>query len=347
MNDVVIKKHDFDVAKQNIKEFSLLKPKKLELLKVEEDGGLFGLFDHNVTGKELNELTIQIQGYFKQYNDLNIKFIQQFGEVYKAFESLDKGYIDGILTAVKSAEKASMQAIDAQKGINKTIEIQKKTIAVLSNFKEELEKINHLEDVDYIWENQERIERKLQNLASFDEELKQINIQQIEEIYLLKENYQKFKQVDLQNMEEVYSLKENYQKIQLIMNQIKNDIIEHTNNMESTQKKINNLYEMDHIQDVDKMWKDIDENKLVVEMIKSELTQTKEKTHDELVSLQNELKETKQALLKTEKNIENQKEIHEKQIQDLTKKNKNTLFISGFSIVSVIIVFILNLVGIV
>lgn len=346
MNDVVIKKHDFDVAKQNIKEFSLLKPEKMKLLKVEEQG-FWGFTDHDVTGKELNELTTQIQNYFTKYNELNTKFIQQFGEVYKAFESLDKEYINGILTAVKSAEKASMQATDAQKGINKTIEIQEKTIAVLSNFKEELEKINHLEDVDYIWENQERIERKLQNLASFDEELKQINIQQIEEIYLLKENYQKFKQVDLQNMEEVYSLKENYQKIQLIMNQIKNDIIEHTNNMESTQKKINNLYEMDHIQDVDKMWKDIDENKLVVEMIKSELTQTKEKTHDELVSLQNELKETKQALLKTEKNIENQKEIHEKQIQDLTKKNKNTLFISGFSIVSVIIVFILNLVGIV
>lgn len=345
MNDVVIKKHNFDVAKQKIKDFSLIKTDDIKFLKIEEKA--FFLFDHRVTGEELNEVIIQIQDYFQKYNDLNIEFIQQFGEVYKAFESLDKDYIDGILTAVKSAEKASMQAIDAQKDINKTIEIQKKTIAVLSNFKEELEKIKYLGNVDYIWENQERIERKLQNLASFDEELKQINIQQIEEIYLLKENYQELKQVDLRNMEEIYSLKDNYQTIQLIMNQIKNDIIEHTNAIESTQKKINALYEMDHIQDVDKMWKDIDENKLVVEMIKSELNQTKEKTYDELVNLQNELKETKQELLKTEKNIENQKEIHEKQIQDLTKKNKNGLFISGFSIVFVIIVFILNLVGIV
>ena len=163
MNELVIQTHNFENAKNQLKEFSLTKPEELALKKVDVDGGLFNWFDHKVTGQELNALTKQLQGYLIKFNTLNTKFIKEFGEVYNALEALDKEYIQAILISIKAAEKASQEAKDAQKDINKTIEVQKQTIAVLKKFKDKLDKHEHLENVDEVWKDTQKFAKELKS----------------------------------------------------------------------------------------------------------------------------------------------------------------------------------------
>ena len=61
MSDLVIKTHDFEVAKKGLKEFSQKKSEELELNTVRTDGGFLGLGDHKVTGSELNNRLSTIQ----------------------------------------------------------------------------------------------------------------------------------------------------------------------------------------------------------------------------------------------------------------------------------------------
>lgn len=61
MNDAIIKKHNFTKAKNQIQEFSRRLPANPRFEEFEEDGGLFGWFDHNVTGKEMNKFMGKVQ----------------------------------------------------------------------------------------------------------------------------------------------------------------------------------------------------------------------------------------------------------------------------------------------
>jgi septal ring factor EnvC (AmiA/AmiB activator) len=98
-------------------------------------------------------------------------FIKEFGEVYNALEALDKEYIQAILISIKAAEQASQEAKDAQKDIERTIEIQKQTITVLKTFKEKLEKYEHLENIDEVWQETQRF---VEELKLFNKEIDHI-----------------------------------------------------------------------------------------------------------------------------------------------------------------------------
>lgn len=152
MGELIIKTHDFEASKNQLKVFSEQTQTDLELRKVDISGGFLGLGDHKVTGYELNVLTTQIQDYLIDLNSLNTKFIKEFGQVYNALEALDKDYIQAILIAIKAAEKANDEVKIAQGDITKTIELQKKTITVLKQFKEKIESYEHLGDVDKLWD---------------------------------------------------------------------------------------------------------------------------------------------------------------------------------------------------
>lgn len=110
-----IKNEKFEINKARIKAFSNSLPHPIRLEAVEENGGLFNLFDHNVTGKELNSLITNLQRAFRQNNEVNKDIIKEFRTVYNTFESLDKGYIQGILASTASASEASQQAEAASK----------------------------------------------------------------------------------------------------------------------------------------------------------------------------------------------------------------------------------------
>ena len=78
-----IDKHNFEISKNRLKNFSEQTKTDLELDKVRTGGdfldvwskGIFGFFNHSVTGKELNELTSQIQEYLININKTQIKIM--------------------------------------------------------------------------------------------------------------------------------------------------------------------------------------------------------------------------------------------------------------------------------
>ncbi len=159
--------HDFEEAKNQIKEFSAGMSESMELSKFKTtDEFLLIPFDHKVTGDELNELVVKIQDYFTKFNARDKDFIEQFGQVYKAFESLDKDYIQSIIAAIKSAEQASRQAIEAQRGLNANVDRLEKTIKILHRFKQEVKAYKHLDDIDSIWDDLQMLKRRTNEIEN-------------------------------------------------------------------------------------------------------------------------------------------------------------------------------------
>jgi flagellar hook assembly protein FlgD len=122
-NNHGIQIHNFQNAKNGLKKFSKNIPSSPNLPTVETDGGIFGWFDHKVTGSELNKLTKNVQSFLIATNNQQIKVIKEFEQVYETFECLDKDYIQGILLGIEAAKKASDQA---QEAAEKAIETSEK-----------------------------------------------------------------------------------------------------------------------------------------------------------------------------------------------------------------------------
>ena len=158
-NEIVIKKHKFLKAKENIKKFSNELPKVVELNKFETSGTILGFTDHNVTGDEMNNFVAELQKIIAFDKSIDIKIIDKFNEVYLALEALDSEYVPAILTAIKSTEEssfqakeASNQALKAQSDIKKVIEQLKRHIEILRTFKDKIEKLEHIYEIDDIWD---------------------------------------------------------------------------------------------------------------------------------------------------------------------------------------------------
>mgnify|MGYP000839136552 FL=1 len=179
-----IKKHNFEEAKNKIKRFSENLPSNITFEKVDEN--VLWLFDHNVTGEELNRLMEKVQAQFINLKDNQVSIIGEFREIYETFDKLDKEYIAGILISLKRAENAAEKANIAQEDIKKTIEALGKTVAVLKKFKDnvtgELEKlkiigpaqIEAVQEVStHIGELKELLS-KLKHLEIFTQELQQL-----------------------------------------------------------------------------------------------------------------------------------------------------------------------------
>lgn len=162
MNEI-IEKHNFELIKKRLKEFSEKTQSELEIKRVEEDSWL--VFDHNVTGKELNERLETIQRLFIDVNTTNNSVIKEFREVYNALDVLDRDYITAIMnnlsaigktsddvriqqrTLKKHNEKLNFQ----QKEIEKNVLNIEKIVEVLKTYKEKLESYEHLMEIDEIW----------------------------------------------------------------------------------------------------------------------------------------------------------------------------------------------------
>lgn len=155
MDELMIKSHNFESSKNQIKAFTEQSKSDLVLSNVDISGGIFNLGKHKVTGDELNNITAEIQSHLMNHNKKHVTLIKEFGQVYNALEALDKDYIQSILIAIKSAEKANVEVSIAQGDITKTIQIQKKTITILNQFKEKLEQFDHLKDIDSLWNKSE------------------------------------------------------------------------------------------------------------------------------------------------------------------------------------------------
>lgn len=174
MNEISIKRHNFDLAKNRLKVFSEVTKSEIKLNRVETDGGLFNWFDHNVTGEELNERLGAIQKLFIEFNKTSNKIIKEFREVYNALDALDKDYITCIIANVKAIEKTSndvrkQQEIlgqhhdklsQQQTEIDKSVKNIEKIVNALKVFKNKLEGYKHLSDIDLIWDSFSHIQNE-------------------------------------------------------------------------------------------------------------------------------------------------------------------------------------------
>ena len=258
-NEGIVVKHDFEKAKKELQKFSKETTTPKELSKVDTNGGLFGWFSHKVTGSELNILTSEIQEYLIGFNKLHVKIIKEFGQVYTAFESLDRDYIKAIQVNMDAILKTNMELKDAQADIKDVIAVQKKTLDVLKKFKEKLEKYQHLEDIDKLWKNQQTLEEKFKNHQKDTKET---------ELFLKSLKTSKH----LTDVDELWETSKKFDKsLKMVLTSI-TSIEELVKNQNSTLMEISAFNEKlqgyVHLDSIDELWEDHQKRSKILEEIK-------------------------------------------------------------------------------
>ena len=177
MDKMVVKQHDFENAKQEIKEFSEQTVTDIDLRRVDSSKSageaitdwLWGRgigTDHIVKGAELNSVTSQVQECLQSVNATQIKLIKEFGQVYSELEALDKDYIQAILISIKATEKTSEGIQETQGQIGKIVENQRKTLEELKKFKQKLDGYAHLGDIDKKWNDCQKWHSEMGTLSN-------------------------------------------------------------------------------------------------------------------------------------------------------------------------------------
>lgn len=234
------KERNFSDAKRHIEEFSKKTPVKVKLEPVKES---WFIFNHDVTGKEFNERLIEIKDHFIEMNNRQIEIVDEFRQIYNAFESLDREYISGIRISLESAIVANKKAEKAQENIEKTLDTQKRTIDVFGRFKERIESLEHLKDIDEQWiklgEIEEEISRlkiKTSILAEKSQEWKektQVSLKIIEELSCKIESIQEKNIVFCKHIDDIQNTINNLEEIGL----------KHTESLQEKEIKIKELDE--------------------------------------------------------------------------------------------------------
>ena len=293
MNEIAIKRHSFDLAKNRLKEFSEKTEAELMIDEVRTDGDFFGLGDHKVTGYELNKRLKTIQGHFIAVNTTNNKVIKEFREVYNALDVLDKDYITSIVANVKAIEKTSndvrvqqgtlkqhneklanqQSKLDAhQAEIDKNVANISKIVAALKVFKEKLEGYKHLTDIDKIWNDCKSIQNEIrvvsesitkfskkttEDIATANNKNKALSDQVNRDILTLRNEAKSFKEFfsDLS------------EKLECTANLLNNQIPV----IQATASFAERLKNVVHIDDVDSMWDDINKTKENFDTIENSL----------------------------------------------------------------------------
>lgn len=232
----------FNEKKNELKAFSENLPKESELPSVPNLGGLFGWFDYDVTGSDLNRLTESIQDKMIEQNKVLVRTIQEFNTIYDTFSALDKEYIQGILVSLKAAEEANSKALKGIEGVQENqneikqiINQQKQVIQVLKNFKEKIEKIEHLTDVDKIFavfstmeSNVKAIEAKVEAQELREADLTNEMIALLSSQLVFQDNLNHLKEIQVKQFQTVKQLvsnqNESISKIEAISTENKNNI---------------------------------------------------------------------------------------------------------------------------
>ena len=316
MNEIAIKQHSFEIAKNRLKEFSEKTETKLTLDTVDTDG-FFPFSDHRVTGQELNTRLANIQDHFATINETNNKIIREFREVYNALDVLDKDYITSIIANVKAIEKTSNdvriqqnilkqhnEKLENQQNkldihqveINKSVESISKIVNALKIFKDKLEEYRHLNDIDQIW-------RDIENHSSMLAENKRK-----EEQFLINLKTIEITNNDIRKQQD--TLKKENEKLEKYYIKLDTHQSETDKNITILKTFKDKLDKYEHLNDIDQIWKDIenhsstlDESKKRDEILLSIIQKNKievnkyiiditQRTNDTLLSLTKKVKYT-------------------------------------------------------
>ena len=176
--EVNISQHDFDEAKEHLKEFAEQSQDELYFDKVRTHDDFFGIefAEHGVTGKEFNTLVEQTQNYISKFYDNQQTLIEEFGQVYKALEALDKAYIQAIICNVAAIELNNKKILKEQARIDKTIEKQTSTLQVLKQFKE---KFDEDSKKDFIEKHEEQLSKLDDRIESLEDTVSTLHLEPV------------------------------------------------------------------------------------------------------------------------------------------------------------------------
>ena len=149
--EINLSHHDFDEAKEHLKEFAEQSQEELYFDKVRTHDDFFGFefAEHGV-----------------KFYDNQQTLIEEFGQVYKALEALDKDYIQAILSSVAAIDHTNKKILKEQARIDKTIEKQAATLQVLKQFKEKFNENNHKEAIE---EHENRLSKLDDRIVSLED----------------------------------------------------------------------------------------------------------------------------------------------------------------------------------
>ena len=176
--EINISPYDFNEAKELLKEFAEQSRDELYFDTVKTHDDLFGFefTEHTVTGKEFNTLVEQTQNYISKFYDNQQKLIEEFGQVYKALEALDKGHIQAILSNIAAIDHTNKKLTKEQARIDKTIEKQASTLQVLKQFKEKFNENNHKETIE---KHEERLTKLDDRIVSIENTLNKLPLEPV------------------------------------------------------------------------------------------------------------------------------------------------------------------------
>ena len=176
--EINLSHHDFDEAKEHLKEFAEQSQEELYFDKVRTHDDFFGFefAEHGVNGREFNTLVEQIQNYISKFYEKQQETIDAFSQVYKALEGLDKGYIQAIVTTVAAIEHTNKKIQQEQARIDKTIEKQASTLQVLKQFKEKFNENNHKETIE---EHENRLTKLDDRIVSIENTLNKLPLEPV------------------------------------------------------------------------------------------------------------------------------------------------------------------------
>lgn len=270
---------EFNRCKEDLKLFSEQTEKEINLPTVSYyESFLFVDYDHKVTGGELNDLTSKLQEHLKNFNNINNKIIKEFSAIYNTFNALDNEYIKKIMQSImKSNEainKANLGLIEAekriediratngrlevaqnnirtiqddlkyaQKDLDKHMEIQKKIVEGLTQFKGKIDSYKHLKDIDNMWVNLQNLDTKVPTISDDINNLKidvQKNVSELNDIKRFKDRLENYK-----HLEDIDKIWNDLDYLRVIKNKL--EVVENldklTNDVEG-QKKLNSNIEL-------------------------------------------------------------------------------------------------------
>ena len=270
---------EFNRCKEDLKLFSEQTEKEINLPTVSYyESFLFVDYDHKVTGGELNDLTSKLQEHLKNFNNINNKIIREFSAIYNTFNALDNEYIKKIMQSImKSNEainKANLGLIEAekriediratngrlevaqnnirtiqddlkyaQKDLDKHMEIQKKIVEGLTQFKGKIDSYKHLKDIDDMWVNLEKLVNKIPIISEDINDIKidiQKNISELNDIKKFKDRLENYK-----HLEDIDKIWNDLDYLRVIKNKLEvvKNLDKLTNDVEG-QKKLNSNIEL-------------------------------------------------------------------------------------------------------
>ena len=334
MANEIIKPKDFEDAKNKIHSLSKKEP-NVSLQNFPTEGSIFPWNKHNITGDEVNKLLVSpLQSTLIEQNSTIKSLFEIADEVYKALESLDKEYIKGIITAIKSAEAASNQAKKAsdkantasgqaleasrkafdastkatiaQADIKKTIEALQTTVRILKEFKEKATK-----DLSSVASLNTEISSVNSKIQSIENEINDFaaSTQEIKDIQSFLSSLTHIKDIDqiwtdlTSSREVVKGLIDTLTPFMYEVNQATSRI---DTDIEALKQYRTILETYQHLGDVDAMWNDVEEHKTNLEDFHKQVDAFVEKVNQATSRIDTDIEDLKQyrTMLETYQHLE-------------------------------------------